>query len=232
MHNLSELKPFLIASISYFAVFFTFMKLCDNFLFKSIKRKMRFINNRQKEISFMLFATGFLFFIVSLLLDIKCNNRILLQWIFFSSVLFISGFLWLIFMISKERHMPSLTRNFIRFGAVVLSVLVFLVYFYLYNNPRIARFTISKNDILEYYYGDMLKDLMKTGKLYLFTIPCIIMLWVALYFNIRNHKKGYECNSSDKLYVWLNLGIGIVATLGMIILRIFASIYASRGCFK
>jgi len=72
---------------------------------------------------------------------------------------------------------------------------------------------INKNDILDYYLGDLIRDLIKTNRLYLFIIPCIIVLWVVAYFNIRNHKDGYKSNVRDKVYVWLYLGIGIFMTL-------------------
>ncbi len=82
---------------------------------------------------------------------------------------------------------------------------------------------INKNDILEHYFGDAIRGLIKTNRLYLFTIPFIIVLWLAVYFNIRNHKKGYKHNLRDKIYVWFYMSIGLVVTLGMIFLNILLS---------
>lgn len=79
---------------------------------------------------------------------------------------------------------------------------------------------ISKNDILEYYFGDLMRDLIKTNRLYLFVIPCIIILWVAVYFAIRNHKKGYNYTIIDKIYVWIYLGLGIAMTSVFILILI------------
>jgi len=79
---------------------------------------------------------------------------------------------------------------------------------------------INKNDILEYYFGDLIRYLIKTNRLYLFLIPCIIVLWVVVYFNIRNHKNGYKYNIRDKVYVWLYLSIGIMLTLLFILMLI------------
>jgi len=79
---------------------------------------------------------------------------------------------------------------------------------------------ISKNDILEHYFGDVMRNLITTNRSYLFVVPCIIMLWVVTYFAIRNHIKGYKHRTIDKIYVWIYLGIGLVITVVLVLMLI------------
>ena len=80
---------------------------------------------------------------------------------------------------------------------------------------------ISKNDILNYYFGDTMRNLIRTNRLYLIIIPSIVILWLGTYVLVRRHANAYEHNIADKIYVWVYLSIGIVMTLGGIFMLIF-----------
>lgn len=80
---------------------------------------------------------------------------------------------------------------------------------------------MNKNDILEYFLGDIVRDLIKKNQIYLFIIPCIVILWIEMYFIVfRNHKKGYKYTIKEKIY----LVLAIWVTLIMIALQILFSV--------
>lgn len=85
---------------------------------------------------------------------------------------------------------------------------------------------MNKNDILEYFLGDLVRDLMDKNQMYLFIIPCVALLWIEMYFLVfRHHKKGSKYSTKDKIY----LGLAIYMTLLFIAMQVFFSVRYFQG---
>lgn len=80
---------------------------------------------------------------------------------------------------------------------------------------------ISKNDILDYYFGDTARYLLKEYRISLAIIPCVALCVMVYFIVIRKHKKGDKYTIKEKIY----LG----GAIWMILLTIMLQILASMG---
>jgi|WetSurMetagenome_2_1015567.scaffolds.fasta_scaffold167062_1 hypothetical protein len=79
---------------------------------------------------------------------------------------------------------------------------------------------ISKNDILDYYFGDLARYLLKEYRIAPLLIPCIIFCLLIYFLTIYKHKKGTDYNDRDKVLLIL----AIIMIICTVIMQVFASI--------
>lgn len=84
---------------------------------------------------------------------------------------------------------------------------------------------MNKNEIIEYYFGDIIRELLLERKIPIALIPPIL-IWLIVYFRVmRPHKKGIKYTVKEIIY----LGIAIYMTLMSIALQTLVSIgYGER----
>ena len=77
---------------------------------------------------------------------------------------------------------------------------------------------MNKNDILEYFFGDIVRNLIRKNQTYLLIIPVIVIFWAWIYFFIlRNHIKGTKYSAREKMYLFLAIFWTLIMIAGQIL---------------